>query len=162
MLMFSATICIVPPAAVALLLWILFRMRARRDEPFDSENFSWRSYPLARLLDPTDFDFVRRQGIAEERIRTLRSNRRKLFRRCLSGLTRDFRRVHQELTLVLMHSGHDRPQLAFTLAARKVAFYRNVLVVEAALALHVCGCDRMPTIDLLLEPLKEVEAQLRR
>lgn len=121
---------------------------------------SWRDYrPLGRLLDPADFDFLRRRGVSEVKIRKLRAERRKIYRLCLRSLAHDFNYVHRYVNLVLIQSHIDRPELAAELAKQKLTFYRNLLRVEFRLTLHAWGIERMPAIDLL-QPLKALEAQL--
>lgn len=121
---------------------------------------SWKDYPLQRLLDPADLDYLRRRGISETRISQLRAQRRKTFRLCLHSLSRDFDKLHRTLKLLLVHSRYDRPELAALLAKQKVAFCRNVLKAEIALALHACGLDGALRIDLL-EPLRAIETELQ-
>ena len=122
---------------------------------------SWRDYrPLHRLLDPADFAFLRRRGIGEERIRRLRTERRRIYRLCLRSLAQDFNQVHRTLNIILVHSPVDRPDLAAELGRQRVTFYRNLMKVEFRLVLNAAGFDRMPVIDLL-QPLEILQTQLR-
>jgi hypothetical protein len=148
-------------AAVSALLTVFFTTCVSYAESFDRADFSWKDYPLRRLLDPADFDHLRSRGVSETRIRKLRTERRKLFRLCLRSLARDFNTVEHMLKLVMLQSREDHPDLAGKLAALRIRFYRNLATAEGSLLLHACGCDRMPAIDLL-QPLEMMQAQLRQ
>jgi len=131
-------------------------------ESFDRADLSWRSYrPLQRLLDPSDFEFLRRRGVAESKIRRLRRERRTLYRMCLRSLAADFNKIQQTLNLRLIQSEDDRPDLAAELARQKIRFYRNLLMAEACLAVHACGVDHIPAVDLL-RPFTALQQQLQQ
>src|SRR5579862_3180678 len=149
-------------AAVVLLLRTFATSRIPYMESFDGLDFSWRAYPFRRLLDPADFDFLRRRGIGEAQIKKLRSERRKIFRLCLRSLAREFSQVHVALAAAIVQSREDRPELATFLAKQRIVFCRNLLLVEGSLVLHACGFDRMPAVDHLLLPVKTMQAQLRQ
>ena len=132
---------------------------AETSEPLDE---SWRNYrPLSRLLDPADFEYLRRRGVSETSIAKLRIERRKIYRLCLRSLAKDFNQVYRCVNLMLVQSRIDRPELAAELAKQKLIFYRNLLKVEFRLILHACGMERMPAIDLL-QPFEALQAQLRQ
>ena len=47
----------------------------------------WQSCsPMERLLDPSEFEFLKKRGLSKERINALRAKRRSLFRMYLPGL----------------------------------------------------------------------------
>ena len=124
-------------------------------------DYSWRNYkPIQRLLDPADFNYLRRKGMGADRIRKLRSERRRIYRLCLRSLAADFNQVHRALSLLMVHSHADRPDLAAELARQRFVFYRNLLLVEFRLTLHACGVE-MPTIDLCA-PLAFLQAELQQ
>jgi len=116
---------------------------------------------LNRLLDPADFDYLRRRGVSEASIKKLRTERRKIYWLCLRSLAQDFNRVYRCINLILIQSPVDRPELAALLAKQKVTFYRNLVMVEFRLGLYACGVERMPVIDLL-QPLEALQAQLNQ
>ena len=123
-------------------------------------DFSWKDYPFRRLLDPADFEYLRRRGVSEAKIRQVRKERRRLFRLCLRSLARDFNTAHRALAAVVVRSHVDRPDLAVELAHQRATFYRNIFKAEAWMLMDACGFDHLPAVDLL-EPLKNVQAQLR-
>jgi hypothetical protein len=130
---------------------------AKTSEEMD---LSWRDYrPLHRLLDPADFEFLRRRGIGEARIKKLIVERRGIYRLCLRSLASDFKAVHRTLNMVLIQSRVDRPDLAAELAKQRLTFYRNLMLVEFRLAVHRWGF-KMPSVDLL-QPLEVLQTQLR-
>src|SRR5262249_17372199 len=72
-------------------------------------DLSWKDYrPLNRLLDPSDFDYLRSKGVSEEKINKLRVERRKIYRLCLRSLAHDFNKIHAALNLVVIQSSVDR------------------------------------------------------
>ncbi len=148
---------------IVFLLRSLFATRsAVASESAECNDFSWRNYkPIQRLLDPTDFNYLRRKGISEDRIKKLRVERRKIYRLCLRSLAGDFNQVHQALSLLMVHSNADRPDLAAELARQRFVFYRNLLLVEFRLTLNAFGVESMPTVDLFA-PLAFLQAQLQQ
>jgi hypothetical protein len=157
----GAAIALLTAAAVVLLLRTFLTTCVSYAQSFDPEDMSWRNYPVSRLLDPADFEYLRRRGVSEANVRKLRAERRNIFRLCLRSLAMDFNRVQGALKIMLVQSTHDRPELATLLATQRVLFYRNLLLVEAWLVLHACGFDQMPAIDVL-QPLQIIQAQLRQ
>jgi hypothetical protein len=144
-----------------LLLRKFFAVGSSHAEASEPLEISWNDYhPLGRLLDPADFEFLRRHGVSEFKIMKFRVQRRKIYRLCLHRLARDFNDVHRYAHLVLIQSHVDRPELAAELAKQKLTFHRNLLRIEFRLTLHACGIERMPAIDLL-QPVAAIEAQLR-
>jgi hypothetical protein len=132
---------------------------AAASEPLD---LCWKDYrPLGRLLDPADFEYLRKRGVSEEKIKKLRMERRKIYRLCLRSLAHDFNNVQRCVNLVLIQSQVDRPDLAAEMARLKLTFYRNLLAVEFRLILHACGFERLPSVDLL-QPFEALKSQLRQ
>jgi len=148
--------------ATVLLLRTFFTTCISYAESFDRTDLSWRDYrPLQRLLDPADFEFLRRRGVAEAKIRKLRRERRQIYRLCLRSLAADFNSIQHRLSFFLVQATEDRPDLAAELARQKVRFYRNLFIAEAWLAVHACGVDRMPAVDLL-RPFVVLQEQLEQ
>ena len=146
--------------AAVVLLRTCFATCISYAESLDRADLSWRDYPVSRLLDTADFEYLRRRGVSEAQMKKLRTERRIIFRLCLRSLARDFNRVQYAINIMLVQAQQDRPDLAAELARQRFTFYRNLLLVEGWLVLHACGFDRMPTIDLL-QPLQTMQAQLR-
>jgi hypothetical protein len=160
-LLSGALIALILGTAAVLLLRTFFTTCISFAQSFDRADLSWRDYgPLQRLLDPAEFEFLRRRGVAEARINKLRRERRQIYRLCLRSLAADFNSIQQALSLFLVQAQEDRPDLAAELAKQKVRFYRSLFVAEAGLIVHACGINRMPSVDLLL-PFTALQEQLR-
>ena len=104
-----------------------------------------RYRPMMRLLDGGDLAFLRTQpGFSPRMAAKLRQQRCQIFRgylRCLSG---DFAKVCVAIKLVMLHSQHDRPDLAAALIRQQVMFALGVAMVQVRLGLYrwgVCGVD---------------------
>lgn len=104
-----------------------------------------RYRPMMRLLDGGDLAFLRTQpGFSPRMAAKLRQQRCQIFRgylRCLSG---DFAKVCAAIKLVMLHSQHDRPDLAAALIRQQVMFALGVAMVQVRLGLYrwgVCGVD---------------------
>ena len=124
-------------------------------------DLSWRDYrPLHRLLDPIDFDFLRKCGISKRRIQKLRAERQSIYRLCLRSLAQDFGCLHRTLSVLLIQSQSDRPDLVAELAKQRMIFHRNLVLAEFRLLLYRCGFERMPAIDLV-KPLEILQSQLQ-
>jgi len=151
----------IPGVVIVLLLRTLQIARASQSASYEAEDLAWRNYPpFQRMLDQSDFDFLRRGGIGEKRIQTLRAERRTIYRLGLRNLAQDFNYLHSSLTVRLVHAHEDRPDLVAELAKQRVAFYRNVLLAEFRLALHWSGVGSVPAIDLL-KPLEVLHSQMQ-
>src|SRR6476469_6173215 len=143
---------------IVLLLRTLLKVGISNADDIQSTDISWKDYrPLQRLLDPADFEFLRRRGVADQRIQKLYADRRRIYRLCLRTLARDFNQVHRSLSMVLIHSKIDRPELAAELATQRLKFFRNLIVAEVRLSLHGWGF-KMPELDLL-KPLEILQGQ---
>src|SRR5438128_608635 len=100
-------------AATFLLLRRFFTTGSWENATSAALELCWRDYrPLNRLLDPADFDYMRRQGVSEAKVKKLIAERRKIYRLCLRSLARDFYHVHRCVNLILIQSHIDRPDLA--------------------------------------------------
>ena len=158
----AAVITLALVAATSLLLRSFFTSNPYKDDASPVPDVCWRDYrPLERLLDPSDFQFMRSRGISEFRIRKLRAERRRIYRLCLRSLAYDFHVIHECVNMLLIESGVDRPELAAELARQQLTFYRNLFQAEFRLTLHACGFNRMPVIDLL-QPLEVLQSHLRQ
>jgi len=139
---------------------ILRGFRINSDSLDCARDFSWTDFPLERVLDPAEIEFLRSRGVKEARIRRFRAERRRVFRLCLRSLAKDFKQAQHALKVLLVQSAVDRPDLASGMIALRLTFYRNMVEAKACLLLHACGVDRLPTLTLL-QPLQEVQARLQ-
>lgn len=162
MIPIAGLVMLILGTATFLLLRTFFASCSSYAEASEPLDLSWRDYlPLRRLLDPADFEYMRQRGVSELKIKKLRVERRKIYRLFLRNLAHDFDHVHRRVSLMLIQSHIDRPELATELATEKLTFYRNLVQVEFRLTLHAWGIERMPAIDLL-QPLEALESQLRQ
>jgi len=104
-----------------------------------------RYRPMMRLLDGGDVAFLRTQpGFTPRMATKLRQQRCQIFRGYLNCLNGDFGRVCSALKLVMLHSQHDRPDLATALIRNQLMFGAGMMMVYFRLALYrwgVCGVD---------------------
>src|SRR2546426_8822334 len=76
----------------------LTRPRVNSDDLNAWIDINWEfCSPLERLLDPSEFEFLRKRGLSEARIRELRAKRRSLFRMYMRRLTHEFNLAHAAL-----------------------------------------------------------------
>ncbi len=115
-----------------------------------------RYRPMLRLLSDEDFSFVS-ANIALQR--SLKSDRRKLFRSYLRCLTRDYGCLLAGIRSAMAGSGVDRPDLARALAKNRALFALAVYRVELRLALHSLGVG---TVDIsgLVDAFEGLRAQV--
>jgi hypothetical protein len=133
-----------------LLCWIFRRVaHSSRRPPVTAqwiEELSLDRYrPMMRLLEPDDLDFLRGQpGFTWRMANRLRAQRCQLFRSYLRSLDQDFQRVSLALRLILLHSSHDRPELAVALVKQEAAFALRMAAVRLRLFLFrwsLCRVD---------------------
>src|ERR1035441_2930865 len=92
---------------------------------------------MLRLLDATDFEFLRaQQGFTPEMGKTLRRQRVQAFRGYLRLLVTDFDRVVVVLRVILAQSAQDRPELASLVLQRRLNFALGLIEVQCRLALR--------------------------
>jgi len=142
--------------------WMLRRITRSRATAEDLEawlDINWQSSrPIQRLLDPSEFEFLRLRGMKEQRIRQLRAKRRRLFRMYLRRLTHEFNTVHGLLRMAMVDANADRADLATELGRQRLLFYRHLVVVELRLAVDALGFDSTPTLDLI-RPLERLHLE---
>ena len=97
---------------------------------------------MERLLSEADDNLV---GGNPALRRKFRVERRKLFRRYLACLTRDYGCLLNGIRLTMVESGTDRPDLLHALAKNRVYFALAICRIEYRLALHVVG---LGTVDI--------------
>ena len=115
-----------------------------------SELSADRYRPMMRLLEDTDFQFLRAQkGYTREMGKRLRLQRAEAFRGYLQLLESDFNRVAAALQLILTQSNHDLPELAGGLFHRRLTFVCRVIEVQLRLALFRYGWDGVDGAELI-------------
>lgn len=163
----QATILTAVVAAVLIFAVILYRLLAgaRLPEAFSVEQFSessTRKYrPMLHLLAESDAAFLREQpGYAGWIGRKFGRDRRRVFRKYLRMLSRDFSRTHAAARIVAVHSAEDRPDLARELLIQQLRFQWTLLTVELRLALHWMGIGTVQ-VDHLVDALDTAQMQVR-
>ena len=114
--MTMTVISIAALVAVAAGILCVYMLRKLINPRVSSEDLhSWvdinaqSSRPLERLLDPSEFEYLRRRGLGKQRIEQLQAQRRKLFRMYLRRLTCDFNTACCAISEMLVNSTVDRP-----------------------------------------------------
>jgi hypothetical protein len=145
-------------------LWIVRRITGAQASAKDLDawiDINWQTCrPIERLLDPTEFEFLRGKGMSKQRISKLRTERRKLFRMYLRRLTHEFNHVHSGLQLAMVRSTTDRPDLAKELGRQRAIFYKHLVMVEVRLAMNAAGFDCLPSMELI-RPLERMHLEFR-
>jgi len=156
---------------LAVVLGLLLRslMKQNNTNQFSAQSsadwldeFSAIEYrPMKRLLSEEDFRFITRQpGYTPEIGKRLRKERRLVFRSYLRNLTRDFNRLYQAATILMVYSEVDRPDLAASLLKIRANFYYALGLVHLRLLLHAVGFEMMD-VTPMLQPLEFLHVQVR-
>lgn len=152
-------VCLVSLVTAAALAVLVRRLRGGRRPGLHTNpaGISARRYrPMERLLDRAEEAFVAAHAGS---VRRFRAERRRIFRSYLRSLERDFASVCGAIRLLLVHSRHDRPDLAAALMRREARFASAVFAVRCRLLLHAAGIG---TVDVrnLLGALDDARAEL--
>jgi hypothetical protein len=136
----------------------VLRLRALRSAEILAapQNVIGRYRPMLRLLDDSDLRLLsHNSGL----YRTVRAERRKLFRSYLACLTKDYARLLAGLRMVMATSSIDRPDLVRALAKNRALFTLAVCKIEFRLALHAAGIG---TVDVarLVEAFETMRKQV--
>jgi len=117
----------------------------------DPQGFSVEFYrPMERLLLAEDEEFLRRQpGFEPSMLRSLRSERRRVFRSYLRLMAQDFRRLHRSVRILLRDAPEDQPELAGAAFRQALLFRWGMLSVHARLTLHAAGLGTVPVTGLI-------------
>jgi hypothetical protein len=147
--------------AVLVLFFLVLRrvlQPVRPPSPDWVENFNLDRYrPMSRLLVEEDFEFLSSQpGFDPGIARTLRRQRRRIFRHYLSNLQSDFNRLHAAARQFLLDEAQDRPELAIMLLKLRCNFWYAMASAHCRLALQPLGITPVDVQGLLdaLEPLR--------
>lgn len=125
--------------SVALLLARITQYRQESEEEREEFNPS-RYAPMARLLDPSEVEFLASQpGTTSQEIREFRAARRGIFKMYLRELSSDFMVLHAEARLLAAASPEKNPDLVEMLLRQQVRFWVSIVGLEAQLALDAAG-----------------------
>jgi hypothetical protein len=138
--LFAVLLLLIAVTAITFPLYFKLRMLRAAESLPASKNMAGRYRPMLRLLSEEDIRFVAANPIA---IKVLRSQRRKLFRRYLACLTKDYGKLLAGIRMVMVQSGVDRPDLAKALAKNRALFAIAICRVEFRLALHSAGIGQV-------------------
>lgn len=138
--LFIGILFLIAVAVISSPFFIKFRMLRAAESLPPSKNIAGRYRPMIRLLSDEDIQFVAGNKLA---IKALRVERRKLFRRYLACLTKDYARLLAGIRMVMVNSGVDRPDLARALAKNRAMFALAICNVEFRLALHAAGIGKV-------------------
>ncbi len=167
------TFWLVSAASVAILLgsWTLLLLRRHgasdqaEVDPDWVENFSVRKYgPMARLLRDDDVVFLKSQpGYHPSLCKTLRRERRRVFRSYLNALCRDFDRLYRSAKHSILYSDSDASALLNVLLRQRLLFYFAIGVVELRLTMHALGLGTVDVQGLVsaVEQMGEAVRMLR-
>lgn len=137
-------------ALISVLAFLISRIRfGGADLPLTSEwinDISLDRYsPMVHMLDGADIELLCSQpGFTPGMAKKLRTQRTKAFRGYLRSLETDFGRICSAIKLVMLHSKHDRPELAEALIRQQVKFAYAMLSVRWYLFLYslgICGVE---------------------
>lgn len=127
------------------------------------EAFSLESYaPMRRLLDQSDFEFLRKQrGFHPGLEKRLRTERRAAFIDYLWMMTADFNELLRIGRMMLVSSNVDRPEFARALARHRNKFYFTVCAIRCKLALaplgfQVEGPELLNSLGGMLQQVREL------
>jgi hypothetical protein len=142
--------------AFAGVIWM--RVRAQHElgagEWQDALNFSIDKYrPMERLLCRDDEHFLRSQpGFHPSMLKTLRRDRRRVFRCYLGAIRRDFNGLYLAARQSVLLSDLEYSGLLQSVIKQRLVFYWAFGMVEWRLALYTLGVgtvDVQPVLDLL-------------
>ncbi len=139
-------------------LLIIHRLAHRKPDTVPDldwcRNFSVAKYrPMERLFLEDDYEFLAAQpGSNRQILRDLRAERRRIFRRYLRALGRDFDRLHSAAKLLVVNSMEDRADLAKVLMRQTLVFDYVLVTMYCRLALQGLGIgtvDARPLVGVL-------------
>jgi hypothetical protein len=129
-------------SVIATLAWVLCRSMTNGSTlPLTAEwieELSIERYkPMMRLLDGKDLEFLRSQpGFSPAMATSLRTQRSQIFRGYLKSLQTDFKRICTAIKVLMLQSGHDRPDLAAVLLRSQLLFATGMALVHFRLLLY--------------------------
>ncbi len=146
-LILTMTISAVLMMAIALIAIFSRLKRAREQDGIDLDwcrGFSIASYPMERLFAEQDYHFLSAQpNLSPAVARRLQAERRRIFRRYLGELSRDFDRLLAAAKVLVVNVPEDRPELAKAIIRHRLAFSYALAVVRCRLFLSELGIGRV-------------------
>lgn len=139
---------------VTLLATALYRLLKASEVPVTAEwakSFSLSAYaPMERLLDESDFQFLKSQpGYSRSIARELRAKRVRIFSAYLNMMSRDFHRLTSVLQSYLLALEVDDPQISSEILRQKWLFQRALVVAHVQLKLYSLGIGTVSCGSLL-------------
>jgi hypothetical protein len=127
------------------------------------ESLTTRYRPMERLLRESEWEYLQNQpGFSPARLRTVKAERRKLFRGYLRSLSSDFAVVCQLLRIVMVQSSVARPDLAVALGKFRLQYSVALIKIEFRLMAHALGISSIQIdVSNLVRSLDELGTQLR-
>ncbi|MGH9722978.1 MAG: hypothetical protein ACRD8O_22430 [Bryobacteraceae bacterium] len=155
-------------ALAGIAFWNVFRKLVSRERVanFAAANLS-ESNPskyrlMARLLDEDEFLYLSSQpGYTAELGKRFRTDRRRIFRRYLRSMQRDFSRLYLAAKLIALHAPEDRPDLGLALIKQRCLFAVAMLAIEYRLAFHLMG-RRPVDVSGLVNALDALQFEVRQ
>lgn len=144
-------------AGLALAIVAIIRKVASRSRVDDLSleallEFSTEKYkPLEQLLDQREFSFYARQeGFDGALGRRFRADRRRIFRRYLRALRKDFSRLFEAARILATYSSIDRPDLTRGLWRQRWEFERMMWSIEIRMMMRSAGIEAHDVHRLIL------------
>jgi len=120
-----------------------------------------RYRPMLRLLSEDDLRFLAAQpGYTPAVARRFRAQRCQIFRGYLRWLQTDFDRVCTALRLLMLHSQHDRPDLAAILLKQRVTFTVGMLHIHVRLVMYRWGLSGVD-VESVMSAFDSLRVELR-
>ena len=121
-----------------------------------------RYRPMLRLLSEEDLRFLATQpGYTPALARRFRAQRCQIFRGYLGWLRADFDRVCTALRLLMLHSQHDRPDLAAVLLRQRASFALGIFTIQVRLVLYRWGISGVD-VENVMSAFDSLRLELRR
>jgi len=141
-------------ALMSVVVVIIRQITARRSLPVTADwikELSTDQYqPMLSLLDCADLEALRAKPGFTPRIEfEWRARRCATFQKYLRSLNVDFQRVCAAIKLFMLHSKHDRPDLAFVLVHSQVQFACGMMLAQFRVFLFRWGLASVDVADLV-------------
>ena len=155
LLWYSVSLALIALLGIGLQLMIKMRALGSAKAAEATVAGSDRYRPMLRLLSDADLQYLPAAGLR----RTMRAQRRILFRAYLRCLMRDYARLLAGVRMAMVQSGVDRPDLSRALARNRFFFAVAICRVEYRLTLHAAGIGHVE-INGLVEALEALRRQI--
>jgi hypothetical protein len=145
-MIYSITEILALIVAASFAMQFVSRLRTLRGAEMDvkssnvNANLAGRYRPMLRLLSDEDMAFA---AIDPKVARSLKAERRRIFRGYLRCLTKDYGRLLAGIRMVMVQSHVDRPDLAYALGKNRMLFALAICRIEFHLSLHTLGLGKV-------------------